>query len=59
MTKILDHLADAANRLMRGDDDGITWVWHHVMSDGDHIKFDGFLVQTGDVVTLRRVVPVK
>jgi hypothetical protein len=46
--KTLDYLADAANRVLNDDPNGVSWVWHHVMSDEARLKFDGFLVQTDD-----------
>jgi len=54
----LDYLAQAAQRVLRGDQDGINWVWHRVMSSDDHLKFDGFLVQTDDPLAYQAGTPM-
>ena len=42
--KTLDFAAQAAQTELRGEN-GISWVFHHVMDSADRLKFDGFLVQ--------------
>lgn len=43
---MLDYVTQAASRTLKGDSQGISWVWHHMMSSDDHVKFDLWLVKT-------------
>lgn len=46
--RILDCIADACNRLRKGDPAGIQWAWFQGMTEDEHLAFDLFLVRTGD-----------
>ncbi len=43
---MLDFVTQAASRTLKGDSQGISWVWHQMMSADDHVKFDLWLVKT-------------
>lgn len=45
--RILDKLAEASQRVLRGDQGGAAWVWDHMTSE-EHLAFDLFLVRTRD-----------
>ena len=53
----LDFLAEAANRCLRGDSAGASWVWHHVMSDAQRLDFDFFLVRMADELAFQPGTP--
>jgi len=47
MTSTLDYLTDAVQRELR-EPGQWSWTFHHCMDAAAKLKFDGFLVRTGD-----------
>jgi hypothetical protein len=46
--RILDCIADACNRIRKGDPAGAQWVWFQCMTADEHLAFDLFLVRVDD-----------
>lgn len=46
--RTLDFLAEAVDRIKRGQRDAISWVWHQSMDAEDRAEFDRFLLRMKD-----------
>jgi hypothetical protein len=53
----LDYLTEACQRELGGDEGGAAWVYHRVMDEPARLKFDGWLVQTGDELAYSASTP--
>lgn len=47
-SEIIDFLTQASSRVLRGDANGIDWVFFHCMDQQARLAFDLFLVRTDD-----------
>jgi len=46
----LDYIISAVRRELAGDAAGASWVFHHCMDEAARLRFDRFLVDSGDAL---------